>query len=521
MDNLLDGWENLASVEYLLDKYSNHIGVTNHLSLSGGEDFFFDLTCEKDYLRAYKECPPLKALIGKRAKAFNTGVIDVYNSGSDKKGSGVEANSIRTVLNRPNILQTQKQYFAQQNHYIDIFGYCPVLRMRPVGMVDELSALWNLPPWLFDLDYTKKWLLQAKISGIYKDYFLIWNGERIKLNFEDIFFIFDDGIGTDFDSNLTIPDSRLVGLEYPVSNICAAYKTRNTLITKRGAIGILSNGAKDTAGVIPLIPGEKESLQSSFRNYGLVGQPFQIIISEANLQWQQMGFATRELMLFEEIDDDISRLCDAYGWPLELMAFALKGNFNYSDKKEAIKSAYRDAIIPESESRMEQFTNGVISEGANLYVWTDYTKVEVLQQDKMIIAQTRSTMSTTADKEYKAGLITKNRWLELIGEPKVADPTFDEYYEAPTTPEVGNVNPMSSMKGMVKAKAKFSKGDSVKSLVNHMEGMKGMIGEIKIVRTSPAYYGIKFEDHKMGKEVHKWLAEDEIEDASEDSKMDM
>lgn len=433
----LSGWDNLINSEYLLDKYNNHVG---HHFISG-ETFFLDLKCERDFLNAYIECSPLKSLIGKRAKCFNTGIVDVYNSGSDKRGIGVEANSIRKILQRPNILQTGKQYFSQLNHYIDLFGYCPVLRIRPTGMVDEVTALWNLPPWLFDLEYTKNWLLQNKISGIYKEYFIEWNGQRIKLNFEDVFFIFDDGFGTDFDSNLTIPDSRLVSLEYPISNIIAAYKTRNTLITKRGALGILSNGAKDTAGVIPLVDEEKQRLQNDFKKYGLVGQPFQIIISDANLQWQQMGFATRELMLFEEIDDDISRLCDAYGWPLELMAFALKGNFNSTDKKEAIKSAYRDTVIPESDSRMEQFTRGVVSEGANLYVWCDFSKVEVLQQDKMLIAQTRATMSTTAEKEYKAGLINKNRWLELIGEEKIADPKFEEYYEAPKFEPSENPSP--------------------------------------------------------------------------------
>lgn len=426
MKDSLEGWENLASADYLLDKYNNHIGVT-HLSLSGGEDYFFDLKCEKDYLRAYRECAPFKAVVGKRAKAFNTGTIDVYNSNSDNKGSGAEAKSIRNVIAKPNILQTQKQFFSQLNHYVDIFGYVPILRMRPTGMVDELTSLWNIPPWLFDLDYTRRWLKEKNISGIYKDYFIFWNGERIKLKFDDIFFIYDDGIGTDYDAELTIPDSRLVSLEYPISNIVAAYKARNTLITKRGAIGILSNGAKDQAGVIPLDLDEKKKLQTDFKRYGLIGQPFQIIISDANLQWQQMGFPTADLMLFEEIDDDINRLCDGYGWPVELMSRTKDVTFD--NKKQAMKSAYRDTIIPESDSRLEQFTSGVVSEGANLYVWSDFTKVEVLQEDKKLVADTRSTMSSTAEKEYKAGLITKNRWLELIGEEKNPDPEFEKYYD--------------------------------------------------------------------------------------------
>lgn len=444
IDDDLGGWENAFSPEFFIEKHSHQLHSHHHLSLDGGDNYYFDLRCEKDYLRAFNECPPLKAILGKRSKAHNTGDVQVLNKKSLVKASGNEANSIRTVLDRPNILQTRKQFFAQQNHYIDLFGYCPVLRMRPVGMVDELTAIWNIPPWLFDLDYTKDWLLKKEYKKIFKQFYIFWNGEKIPLNFDDIFFVFDDGFGTDFDSNLTIPDSRLTGLEYPVSNTIASYKTRNTLITKRGAIGILSNGAKDVAGNIPLLPGEKENLQNSFKKYGLVGQPFQVIISDANLNWQQMGFATRELMLFEEIDDNINRLCDAYGWPVELMSFSLKGNFNNVDKKEAYKSAYRDTIIPESESRFEQLTNGLVSEGSNLIIKADFTKVEVLQEDRKIVADIRSTISSTSEKEYKAGLITKNDWRKLLGEEPIDKPEFDKYYEPPvitpedtgTTPEV-------------------------------------------------------------------------------------
>ena len=59
--------------------------------------------------------------------------------------------------------------------------------------------------------------------------------------------------------------------------------------------------------------------------------------------------------------------------------------------------------------------------------------------------------------------------------------------------------------------AKFKVGDEVRSLVAHMPGMKGATGSVEIVRTSPAYYGVKMDGES---EVHKWLAEDELEPAS-------
>lgn len=58
--------------------------------------------------------------------------------------------------------------------------------------------------------------------------------------------------------------------------------------------------------------------------------------------------------------------------------------------------------------------------------------------------------------------------------------------------------------------AKWSDEDRVTATVDHMPGMKGMSGAVKIVRTSPAYYGVKFDGEG---DVHKWLAEDELKAA--------
>ena len=48
-----------------------------------------------------------------------------------------------------------------------------------------------------------------------------------------------------------------------------------------------------------------------------------------------------------------------------------------------------------------------------------------------------------------------------------------------------------------------------------MPGMKGMTGSVQIAREGkPPYYGVLFDDEA---EVHKWLAEDEIEEATSGS----
>ncbi len=443
-----DGWGNCSfDVEGFIESHQMGRHITRSLHGFNSETpYYLGLLCEADFIEAYRVCPPLKAIVGKRAKAFNNGVRDVYNKNTENLGRGREANMLREKLARPNVLQTGVQFFSQQNHYIDLFGYCPLLRVPVPGFVDEIKALWNIPPWLFDITYTRKWLDQFKITGIYKDFYLFWDGKKIEIDAKNLKFIFDDGIGSECDTNLTIPDSRLVGMDYIVSNIAAAYKSRNTLITKRGAIGILSNEGADSKGTPLTIDEEvRKDLQTDFKKYGIVGQPFQVIITDAKLKWQQMGFATKDLLLFEEIADNVDRLCDAYGWPPELISRPKQTT--YDNRSEARIDLYHDTIMPEDRSRMEQFTNCVVSEGSNLEIKNDFTKVPVLQKELKEKAEARLALNKASEIEYRNGLLTKNEWRKELGKEEITDDeTFNEYKEEVKPEEDGN-NTASKDKG--------------------------------------------------------------------------
>lgn len=391
-----------------------------------GDIVYFNLSCEKEFLAAYNQCSPLKSIIGKRAKAFNNGKIEYIKVSNGNYAKGEYVDQLKKLNDQPNPLQSGIQFYSQQNHYIDIFGYCPVLKIRPVGMPGEVSALWNIPPYLIDtFNFTGKWLKQRDIKDIYKEIKISWNGIEEPLDMKDLYFVFDDGIGTECDTNLTIPDSRLIGLEYPVSNIVAAYKSRNTLITKRGALGILTNDGKDQAGVIPMDTDVKNDVQRDFSQYGLTGQPKQVIITDAALKWQQMGYATKDLLLFEEIEDDINRLCDAYGYPAELLA-RTKG-VTFDNKKQAKKELYRDTIIPEAESRMQQNSKGIIPNDKGIVMKMDFSDIDVIQEEAKEKATARKELNEALSIEFDKGLITKNMWLIELGRDTVSEESFNQY----------------------------------------------------------------------------------------------
>jgi hypothetical protein len=129
------------------------------------------------------------------------------------------------------------------------------------------------------------------------------------------------------------------------------------LINRRGALGILSNNGKDVNGTLPLDPEEKKALEEDFKRYGIRKEQVQMIITNAALSWQQMGYPTKELMLFEEIEDDIMRMCDTYSYPYRLLSSNQANSLGGTDAKVFDKRLYQAAIIPESESMYDQWND--------------------------------------------------------------------------------------------------------------------------------------------------------------------
>lgn len=389
-----------------------------------GVNLLYSLNTELNHLRAYQECPPLKSIVSKRAKAFNVGVFDVWNKNTDKPATGPAAASFRQILAKPNPLQNRRQFMAQQNTYLDIFGYCPVFIIRPYGVNDAITAIWNIPPWLFNITFTGNWLQQTSVAGIISGYTLQWSTGNVALPTENLKLLFDDGFGTDMDINLCIPDSRLRSLEYPVSNIIASLMGTNSLIVNKGPTGILANDGVDSIGSIPIEPSERTAIQKDFSRYGITGQQYQVIITEAHLKYQQIGSPMKDMMFPDTIEGAVNMLCDAYGYYPELLARSKSATFDNKEKAE--KMLYTGTIIPESDSRLEQLSEAVMGSGNNLYYKSDFSQVPALQTEALESANARKALDGALQIEFKNNIITLNEWRDGIDKESISD--GDKYY---------------------------------------------------------------------------------------------
>jgi hypothetical protein len=398
------------------------VGDNWFFEANGKAVFHFKYGGHDSSVRAYEHCPPVNAIINRKAQSYINGKTWVLNLDGKQKGkeaTTADAKKLQALLEKPNPLQSWKQFEAQGYIYQELFEYNIILVVKPAGFKENIDAsmLWNIPPSMVDIEETNKLFYQSDTAGMIKQIVLNYKGTQTILNIDDIFIM--KGFIPSF-CTLVIPESRIKSLQLPINNIIGAYESRNVLINYRGALGILSQDpGNGNYGAIPMSPDEKEKLQADFRRYGLSNHQWQFIITSASLKWQQMGVATKDLMLFEEIEADTMSICDSYNYPYQLMSSA-KGT-TFSNLNEGKKLLYQDATLPEAESTYEQWNQLFNTKKYNLKIDKDYSHVAVLQEDKQQSAQARKTLNEALSIEFQNGLITLDDWLEKLGEDPLPD----------------------------------------------------------------------------------------------------
>lgn len=357
--------------------------------------------------KAYTTCPPVSAIINRKAKAFVNGKWWLLDKDGNESKSPISKN-VGKLLAKPNLLQSWNQFLVQVKIMEQAFGECFILAIRPVGM-NTIKSLWVIPNWMIAPKTGNYYFYATAFDDIITHYELTIAGKKVDIATCDILHHKDITFNT---SNPLRGQSRLVALQDPVSNIICAYEARNVLMTKRGAIGILSNESKDATGRLPLLPHEKKQLQTDFRKYGITKDLYQVIISESNLKWQSMTFPTKDLMLFEEIEDDVRQVADNYDYPMYLLGF--KQGSTFSNVGEAKKSLYQDSIIPEAETfalNLNEFL-GLTNQGFSLQVFYDH--LEVFQQSQKETAEAFKVKNEGMRIAYEMGIVTLEEWRTSI-----------------------------------------------------------------------------------------------------------
>ena len=326
----------------------------------------------------YVEIPELRAVVNKRANMMSSNKPCLY----DKNGEKVEQHWLLDLINNPNPTQSWKDFIyslsINDSLYSNSFAYAPKRSF------DIVNLIVPLPSDRIQINTTGKSIKQIDTDGLIQNYtFTYDSGKEENLSTEEVIYIMStDG------TNLINPVSRMDALKYPLSNIRAAYHKRNVLLENIGSIGILSAKNNDIGGAIPLTPEERKEIQQDWYRRS----KDELIITEADVNWQPMSFPTRDLMLFEELNADKLAIVDTFG--LNIYVFSQENGATFTNVRDGIRMAYNDTIIPETQmiynNIMEQI--GLTDEG--YYLKADFSHLTVLQVDEN---ESAKALKTRAD----------------------------------------------------------------------------------------------------------------------------
>lgn len=356
-------------------------------------------------------CPALTTIIGRKVQAFTNGKLEVLKASTDNYVRG-RYKEWEELIKNPNPLQTEKQFRAQVYWYLNAYGFCPLLIDRPAGfgMDARPSRLWVLPPQFCKIKVNDKMFVRDRMDMI-DEIRLVTGDTEMVLDKSNVF------IMTDLWCNITQvvwPDSKLAGLKYPIGNLIKNYESRGTIAQYRGAIGILSNIRRDDVSTLPMEDGEKEALQKDYRRYGLGKDQWQLIITNASLQYQSMTMPVRDMMLLETEKADVMTIADALGYPSVLLA-SEKGT-TYSNQDGAERGMYQNSIIPDSRNYEEQLMKATGAAAAGITIQYDYSSLAILQKDAKLEAQVRRETGLAVVYEFRNNVITWNEMKIALGQ---------------------------------------------------------------------------------------------------------
>lgn len=344
-----------------------------------------------DAYDVYSTTPHLKAVITRKGDLLASGQWKHYKRVRGEKVL-VENSEIVNVLENPNPLYKGNDYLRLINENMSVYGNVFKYVLRPFKKSIP-SSLNVLPSNDIEIKSLGKWYKQSKLKDIVKEYKMLSTNDILQIDEVDHTWIVNS-------KNPLQGETPLKSIYLPLSNLRVGMKTRNVLMAKRGANGILSNDTKDAAGNKGLSAGEREKIEKEYqKDYGLGDGQSQIIISNNNLKWQAMGFPTKDLMLFEEDENDFCQLCDCYGIARDL--FASTKGATFENQKQALKQTYQGTIIPEAEEIAMNHTAIFGLDGVNEWLELDYSHIPILQENELekssIVSNTANAIKTLKD----------------------------------------------------------------------------------------------------------------------------
>ena len=372
-------------------------------------------------LAVYLSCPPLRAVIDRKAEMFSNMQIKLYKKTTDKEGNEVKEeikkHPVLDLLNKPTPIHPQNSWLMLYSIFKDVYNQTFTYKLKGTS-IGYPKVLWHLPSGDMKVIPTGKLFSQYEMTGIIKEYVLISGSDdqmtETKYQPSEIIHITE---GTS--ANYIVGESKLKSLSMPISNIVGAYKTRNILIHENAGITILSPDSKDADGMLPLSDKERERLENEFREkYGLSDTQMHKVFTTTSMKVTPLLFPVKDMMLFEEIEGDFAEICQAFGMSRDV--FPSTKGATFENQLQAEKATYNNTIIPEAEKFLQYITKdkdfGLEANG--LYLEPCFEHVAALKEDEKVEAESEKL-------EYEGYKVKADSLIQLNKSVQLGEISYD------------------------------------------------------------------------------------------------
>lgn len=350
----------------------------------------------------------------------------------NRLGRESRSTEIRQLHAEPNYYQNYKELIKQFFAYYEVLGNSYLYAIAPEGM-QTISSLHVLPSQFMGVVLLNDKKLPDWLNEVLA-YKLTLNGQDYGLPAEMV--LHKRNFNTQYLEGAYIYGiSKYIPGNKLSSELKAIYDAKTSIISQRGALGVLSNESE-----IPDAEESKEIKEKLKSKFGLGSDQDKFIVTTQKLSWQQMSMGIAELQIIENSKLSFAKICQLNG--IDPVIFSTEGS-TFANKEQSEKALIKKVIKPKVDDFYNDFNTFLKPYFNGDMIVPDWSQVDELQADM-------KTLTDIYTRQIESGIITPyDAAIAIFGQVDESNPPAKEYFRKTSLVKLnepqGQIVPMNTM----------------------------------------------------------------------------
>jgi len=304
----------------------------------------------------------------------------------------VENTDLEALLNNPNEFQSTEEMFEQLDGYKLLTGNSYLWAWTPgVGINSSKPMELHVPP------STMVSIVTGNMANPVREYKFNFLTEAVESQNVAHFKTWNPLMSGNNPFDAVYGMSPLISCRRLMEKYKVADVAQGSMFHNMTPAGILSGDSQSVKG---MSQEQAVAVRDSFKQkYGGYEKAGEIVVTSANVKWNQIGFSPVDLNVIEAKKEILGELCNVYKVPIALFS---ETNSTDNNLTESRKMMITDAVIPLVESRKNTLNRWLSPKfGEGLVIEFDYSVFSEIAEEINQIAETQVKMWWTTGNEKR------------------------------------------------------------------------------------------------------------------------